>query len=1316
MKGDFSRITGIHAKREHYNSVLKQQGRVQLDSDWNELISIAAHQRRTRTIDTIGLCGAPVHNSGFEIRHHSDVEKDLLISTGRFYAGGLLCETYPASKIPIVSFIPNMNITVDDLKIDGEKLAVDQWILVFTDETPEGIICKITDINNKTLTLSEDVSSLSGETNHCLRRMILYSKQPDYPDAMSWNPVSDQKDLVYLDVWERHITTIEDPKIRETALGGPDTDTRIRTIAQVKILPNIGDVHCGDDISGWKAKITPGDGRLKTQVVKTVEPPTPCELGESGGYHGRENHLYRIEIHDGGALGTAKFKWSRDNASTAYTIEEFIPDSDPTKVFKIRLKQIGKDEVLKIKEHDWLEVSGDKTELHVDNPGTMAKVTKVEKSVLTLDTDVAVHENEKHPKIRRWDVASDAVSSLKKVEEGPINLEHGIQACFSGSIFKTGDYWLFTARAATGKIEELEYELPHGIKHHYCKLAIVKWREDGSAEIEDCRNVFPPLTELTKGGGCCTVTVGKNGDFDTVQEGVDALEGGPGTVCILPGIYTIDKPIIIKGNDITIKGCGGKSLILSQSESSEYGAIFIIEDSWGITICDLWAFTKEGDRALLSIHSHFVQIDDCLFLAAGDSDNSGAVVFRGSSVASGVRNCLIAGIIGIRFESSSERMTNLIASVKIERNTIFALESAVLQVGRTTILGSKITDNLLLGFALNSFMKIYFPPRFLAFAEKKAIYDKANIAEANRVKRDIGGIETTTKSNITPVYLFANHLMSEASTARVSVEYRTPADKVTTASPVIDLQAGAMDTNIANNIIIGKIGIHAEFLLESAIEKNMILAIGAGIDLGSFEGLSINENILFSGGSGIYCTGELALNLTVFDNRIMSRSSGIEFLKEGGDEKISQFIANIQIGLNFIDALVSGIKASNVALFIFDFTAFDNSITGCNECGIILSGIDELPKVPKDITSYQRTIQRNSIQVQQAGIVTGISDTKILDNDITIAHRTGNESLKYSYGISIFAESCTAANNKIEGRIVPETNLGSKGGIFIGELFEGRNEIVNKNAIIRENRITGGIGHGIEIWSNADGLNIENNLISDMGLNGIAVAEHVIRTDNLLISNNRILRCNRLIGVGGRWWKYAGIVLQSGSRIQIIGNQVCENGRKSNHNINVGGIYGQQLSEVIIANNQFIANGPESDNFENSQAVIDIPAIPKYPTGNSDVKVIDNLVKGSRAPALFLGGYWIYEIPPGGQEKQQKGTDIKVIITGNHFESLLHDFAVKLQCSQCVFSNNYVECGVEFKFSVDLGYGWYMTVIGNVTNRGFINNGYKQLIEHNVIF
>ena len=58
MKGDFSRDTFDPGK--HYTGVLMQQGRVQLDADWNEQQSIHHHRIATQTRDVIGFSGRAV--------------------------------------------------------------------------------------------------------------------------------------------------------------------------------------------------------------------------------------------------------------------------------------------------------------------------------------------------------------------------------------------------------------------------------------------------------------------------------------------------------------------------------------------------------------------------------------------------------------------------------------------------------------------------------------------------------------------------------------------------------------------------------------------------------------------------------------------------------------------------------------------------------------------------------------------------------------------------------------------------------------------------------------------------------------------------------------------------------------------------------------------------------------------------------------------------------------------------------------------------------------------------------------------------------
>ena len=87
MKGDFSRIRFNSAKL--YTAVLKQQGRVDLDSDANEQRAIDVTLRETTNTDIIGPYGGPVNGAGFGISVDGD---NLWISAGRYYVEGILVE------------------------------------------------------------------------------------------------------------------------------------------------------------------------------------------------------------------------------------------------------------------------------------------------------------------------------------------------------------------------------------------------------------------------------------------------------------------------------------------------------------------------------------------------------------------------------------------------------------------------------------------------------------------------------------------------------------------------------------------------------------------------------------------------------------------------------------------------------------------------------------------------------------------------------------------------------------------------------------------------------------------------------------------------------------------------------------------------------------------------------------------------------------------------------------------------------------------------------------------------------------------------
>ncbi|HYQ15777.1 MAG TPA: DUF6519 domain-containing protein, partial [Polyangiaceae bacterium] len=101
MKCDFSRSTFQPGAR--YSRVLMQQGRVQLDADWNEQVAIGVHQLRSLAADLIGEHGGPKGNGlGFGIGKGSGLKNgDFAISPGRYYVHGILCEN--AKEISFLS-------------------------------------------------------------------------------------------------------------------------------------------------------------------------------------------------------------------------------------------------------------------------------------------------------------------------------------------------------------------------------------------------------------------------------------------------------------------------------------------------------------------------------------------------------------------------------------------------------------------------------------------------------------------------------------------------------------------------------------------------------------------------------------------------------------------------------------------------------------------------------------------------------------------------------------------------------------------------------------------------------------------------------------------------------------------------------------------------------------------------------------------------------------------------------------------------------------------------------------------------------------
>jgi len=489
MKGDFTRLTFDPLK--HYSRLYMQQGRVQLDADWNEQSAIWQHQLRTLIVDLIGTDAGPV--GAFQITQ--DEEDDLWIAPGRYYVDGILCENEP------------------EYDQSGAPLA------------------------------------------------LAYIDQPGYPFPDSVPELEGDEDyLIYLDVWERHVTHVQDPAIREVALGGPDTATRAQVVWQVKALPFEWDTLDEIDLDGLQdysvkqrsvllhvalvaarralqadrdnadlidriqkirtklASLSRGSLRARAKQDQTSD--DPCITPPEARYRGAENQLYRVEVHRGGEAGTATFKWSQDNGSVVFPILSLRGS-------EVELAHLGRDATKSLRVNDWVEIVDDESALRGGSTWPLLKVAAVDpvefKVMLDVPEGVALPTYDKPepdgepgplPLLRRWDhkagEPASGVPQLAKdgallIEEGIwLKLQDGLQVKFQKRkgeteqhTYRAGDYWLIPARTATGDVEwpgpkaNPRSVPPHGVEHHYAPLAIM---DNTNETVDDCRmEIAPPV-------------------------------------------------------------------------------------------------------------------------------------------------------------------------------------------------------------------------------------------------------------------------------------------------------------------------------------------------------------------------------------------------------------------------------------------------------------------------------------------------------------------------------------------------------------------------------------------------------------------------------------------------------------------------------------------------------------------------------------------------------------------------------------------------------------------------------------------------------
>ena len=362
---------------------------------------------------------------------------------------------------------------------------------------------------------------------------------------------------VFLEVWERLVTALDDPCLREPALGQADTTARQQTVWRVvaqaipapvivnppppnilnrpgllsginrfveidanrPVLKGVNQTPIAETsqeftplagvtlqqdccTSMYRPIIQPASGTLTAQTGDGSS-DCSCEPTPSAGYRGLENQLYRIEIHQGGDETQATFKWSRENGAIVAAV---------TGVFgsNVQVDTLGPDANLGFAPNQWVELTDD-SYLFGDTPnqpGDLFQIQSTTPEQLTITMTQLVSQVDKtlNARIRRWDQfgATATASGIPLAVGTWLTLENGIQIQFTAGNYKPGDSWLIVARTASGQIQwppcesdGAAFQPPRRTQIYRAPLACIHWNPNlQQTVVEECRRFFPSLTEI----------------------------------------------------------------------------------------------------------------------------------------------------------------------------------------------------------------------------------------------------------------------------------------------------------------------------------------------------------------------------------------------------------------------------------------------------------------------------------------------------------------------------------------------------------------------------------------------------------------------------------------------------------------------------------------------------------------------------------------------------------------------------------------------------------------------------------------------------
>ena len=446
-------------------------------------------------------------------------------------------------------------------------------------------------------------------------------------------------DLVYADAWQQPVSAVEDEALLETALGGPDTTTRLRTMRRVRVQPNIGADDCAQAWlnlkNGWQnnhlgvvnqqyERIP--DASMRVAFTNASAQDDLCSPSLAGGYLGAENQAIRVQL-----TAPDRFTWGFDNAAPLYRVtvsasaagqDVITMLTDPKDQYHWPLAG----QIVEVLPWSAVLSNGQKTATQRGHFSRVRSSYNPDSEQFTIETPVpaAFGSNWKNRAdqaeliekpagdsrpaeyffLRVWSRGTDSRSEpeIGFTAGSPVTLGNtGLSVTFTGTDWVANDHWVIAVRPETPDVI-VPWALtsgmgPVGVRRFFAPLALIRWTNTNGAVageiIHDCRKKFQPLTDQEC---CCTYTVGdgirSKGDYSSIQEAIDNLPDRGGKICILPGEHTA-RVIIANRRQIHISGCGDQSIVRADLRRNN-DPLFSITNSQRITIEHLTMMTLDG--------------------------------------------------------------------------------------------------------------------------------------------------------------------------------------------------------------------------------------------------------------------------------------------------------------------------------------------------------------------------------------------------------------------------------------------------------------------------------------------------------------------------------------------------------------------------------------------------------------------------------------------------------------------------------------------------------------------------------------------------